>query len=191
MSAARSAGDSNARAHPAVAACRRWLERAVIGLNLCPYARAPHVGGRIRWVLSEAGDSDGLVEELLVELEHLRQHDIAEVETTLLVIPDLLADFEDYLDLLHAAEALLQALGYAGEFQLASFHPDYRFEGANADAIENCSNRSPLPMLHLLREDSISRIVDAGADVDAIPERNQQRLRELGHAGWKRLLEGD
>lgn len=191
MSAARSAGDSNAQAHPAVVACRRWLERAVIGLNLCPYARAPHVGGRVRWVVSEAGDGDGLVEELLGELEHLRQHDSAEVETTLLVIPDLLADFEDYLDLLHAAEALLQALGYAGEFQLASFHPDYRFEGADADAIENCSNRSPLPMLHLLREDSISRIVDAGADVDAIPERNQQRLRELGHAGWKRLLEGD
>jgi hypothetical protein len=191
MSAARSTGENSARAYPAVAACRHWLERAVIGLNLCPYARAPHVGGRIRWVLSEARDSDGLVEELLVELEHLRQHDSAEVETTLLVIPDLLADFEDYLDLLHAAEALLQALGYAGEFQLASFHPDYRFEGANADAIENCSNRSPLPMLHLLREDSISRIVDAGADVDAIPERNQQRLRELGHAGWKRLLEGD
>lgn len=191
MSAARSAGDSNAQAHLAVVACRRWLERAVIGLNLCPYARAPHVGGRVRWVVSEAGDGDGLVEELLRELEHLRQHDSAEVETTLLVVPDLLADFEDYLDLLHAAEALLQALGYAGEFQLASFHPDYRFEGADADAIENCTNRSPLPMLHLLREDSISRVIDAGADVDAIPERNQQRLRELGHAGWKRLFEGE
>ena len=191
MSAARSTGDSNAQAQPAIAACRLWLERAVIGLNLCPYARAPHVGGRIRWVLSEATDSDGLIEELLRELEQLRHHDIAEVETTLLVIPDLLADFEDYLDLLHAAEALLQALGYAGEFQLASFHPEYRFEGADAHAIENCTNRSPLPMLHLLREDSISRVVDAGADVDAIPERNQQRLRELGHAGWKRLFEGE
>ncbi len=191
MSAARSGGDSSAQAHPALVACRRWLERAVIGLNLCPYARAPHVGGRVRWVLSEAPDSDTLVEELLRELEHLRQHDSAEVETTLLVVPDLLADFADYLDLLHAAEALLQALGYAGEFQLASFHPDYRFEGADADAIENCTNRSPLPMLHLLREDSISRVVDAGADVDAIPERNQQRLRALGHAGWERLFEGE
>ena len=176
---------------PALARCQVWLERAVIGLNLCPYARAPHVGGRIRWVLSEADDSDGLVEELLRELEHLRQHEISEVETTLLVIPQLLADFEDYLDLLHAAEALLQALGYAGEFQLASFHPDYRFEGAAVDAIENCTNRSPLPMLHVLREDSISRIVDAGADVEAIPERNQQRLRELGHEGWRRLLDAD
>ncbi|SDD54750.1 DUF1415 domain-containing protein [Aquimonas voraii] len=175
----------------ALAACQQWLERAVIGLNLCPYARAPHVGGRIRWVLSEAADSDGVIEELLRELEHLRQHEITEVETTLLVVPQLLADFDGYLDLLHAAEALLQALGYAGEFQLASFHPDYRFEGADADAVENCTNRSPLPMLHVLREDSISRIVDAGADVDAIPERNQQRLRELGHAGWRRLFEAD
>ena len=175
----------------ALADCQRWLQRAVIGLNLCPYARAPHVGGRIRWVLSEAIDSDGLVEELLRELEHLRRHDISEVETTLLVIPQLLGDFDDYLDLLHAAEALLEALGYAGEFQLASFHPDYRFEDTAADAIENCTNRSPLPMLHLLREASISRIVDAGADVEAIPERNQQRLRELGHAGWRRLLDAD
>lgn len=184
-------GSTHFPAGSALARCQAWLERAVIGLNLCPYARAPHVGGRIRWVLSEAANSDGLVEVLLRELEHLRQHDIAEVETTLLVISDLLADFEDYLDLLHAAEALMQALGYAGEFQLASFHPDYRFEGADADAIENCTNRSPLPMIHLLREASISRIVDAGADVDSIPERNQQRLRALGHDGWKRLLEGE
>jgi len=191
MSTARPQRHPQSSDDPALARCQTWLERAVIGLNLCPYARAPHLGGRIRWVLSAATDTDGVVEELLRELEHLRQHDLAEVETTLLVVPRLLADFEDYLDLLHAAEALLQALGYAGEFQLASFHPDYRFEGADADAIENCTNRSPLPMLHLLREDSISRIVDAGADVEAIPERNQQRLRELGHEGWRRLFGPD
>lgn len=191
MSTARPQRHPQTSGDPALAQCQTWLERAVIGLNLCPYARAPHLGGRIRWVLSAATDTDGVVEELLRELEHLRQHDLAEVETTLLVVPRLLADFEDYLELLHAAEALLQALGYAGEFQLASFHPDYRFEGADADAIENCTNRSPLPMLHLLREDSISRIVDAGADVEAIPERNQQRLRELGHEGWRRLFGPD
>lgn len=172
-------------------ACQRWLQRAVIGLNLCPFARAPHVGGRIRWVLSEATDSDALIEELLRELEHLRAHDIADVETTLLVIPALLPDFDDYLDLLATAEALLDALGYAGEFQLASFHPDYRFEDSAIEAIENCTNRSPYPLLHLLREASISRIVDAGADVEGIPARNQQRLRELGAEGWRRLLESD
>lgn len=177
---------------PAVLAdCRHWLERAVIGLNLCPYARAPHQAGRIRWILSDAADTNALIDELLRELEHLRAHDAATVETTLLVIPTLLTDFDDYLDLLATADALLAALGYAGEFQLASFHPDYRFEGSAPDAIENCTNRSPWPMLHLLREDSISRIVDAGADVDAIPERNQQRLRELGREGWRRLLEAD
>ncbi len=174
-----------------LAASQRWLERAVIGLNLCPYARAPHLDGRIRWVLSDATDSDALIEELLRELELLRGREWTEVETTLLVIPQLLSDFEDYLDLLATAEALLDALGYAGEFQLASFHPDYRFEGSAADAIENCTNRSPWPMLHLLREDSISRIVDAGADVEAIPVRNQQHLRELGAEGWRRLLQFD
>lgn len=178
-------------ASEALNTCQRWLERAVIGLNLCPYARAPHIAGRIRWVVSEATDTDALVDELLRELDLLRASDPAEIETTVLVIAHLLADFDDYLDMLAAAEALLDALGYAGELQLASFHPDYRFEGSAADAVENCTNRSPYPLLHLLREDSISRIVDAGADVEAIPERNQQRLRELGHAGWQRLLETD
>ncbi|MCG6116983.1 MAG: DUF1415 domain-containing protein [Aquimonas sp.] len=172
----------------ALAACQRWLERAVIGLNLCPFARAPHLAGRIRWVLSGAGDTDALVEELLRELEHLRAHDIDRVETTLLVIPELLGEFGDYLDLVHAAEALMAALGYAGQFQLASFHPDYRFEGSPADAVENYSNRSPWPMLHLLREDSISRVVDAGADVESIPGRNQQRLRALGEVALAQLL---
>lgn len=180
--------DARPHASDVLAACRRWLERAVIGLSLCPYARAPHVAGRIRWVVSEAADTDAVVGELLRELDLLRASDPAEVETTVLVIAHLLSDFDDYLDVLAAAEALLEALGYAGEFQLASFHPDYRFEGSAADAVENCTNRSPYPLLHLLREDSISRIVDAGADVDAIPERNQQRLRELGHAGWHRLF---
>jgi hypothetical protein len=188
MSTANPHGRAQTTADLALARCRAWLERAVIGLNLCPYARAPHLGGRIRWVLSEAADTDGLIAELLHELELLRQSDIGEIETTLLVIPQLLADFDDYLDLLHASEALMQALGYAGQFQLASFHPDYRFEGAEAEAIENCTNRSPLPMLHLLREDSISRIVDAGADVESIPERNQERLRSLGADGWARLF---
>lgn len=173
----------------ALAQTQRWLERAVIGLNLCPYARAPHVGGRIRWVCSEATDTDGLAAELLAECERLRASPIEEIETTLLVHPQVLAGFEDYLDFLAQAEGLLAALGYSGELQLASFHPDYRFDGSPADAVENHSNRSPWPMLHLLREASISRIVDAGADVEAIPERNQQRLRELGRDALRKLLQ--
>lgn len=173
----------------ALAQTLRWLERAVIGLNLCPFARAPHVGGRIRWVCSAATDTDGLAAELLAECERLSASPIEEIETTLLVHPLVLARFEDYLDFLAQAEGLLAALGYAGELQIASFHPDYRFEGSDADAVENHSNRSPWPMLHLLREASISRIVDGGADLEAIPERNQQRLRGLGLDALLKLLQ--
>lgn len=172
-------------------ACRHWLERAVIGLNLCPFARAPHVGGRIRWVVSQATDTDALTRDLLDELEQLRAADPVEVETTLLLVPRMLEGFSDYLDFLDVAEGLLHALGFAGELQVASFHPDYVFEGSDPGDPANLSNRSPLPLLHLLREDSISRIVDAGADVDAIPERNQARLRALGAAGWAELMRAD
>jgi hypothetical protein len=171
-----------------IALTRHWLERAVIGLNLCPFARAPHLGGRIRWVLSAATDTDALALDLLRELDHLRASDPAEIETTLLIHPRVLQDFLAYNDFLGVAEGLLAALGYGGEFQLASFHPQYCFEGSAVDAIENHSNRSPFPLLHLLRESSISRVVDAGADVDAIIERNQQRLRQLGAAGWAQLF---
>lgn len=175
----------------ALVRCQVWLQRAVIGLSLGARARAPLVAGRIRWVLCETTERDGLVEEGLRELDHVRQQVPDEVDTTLPAIPYLLADFKDCLDLLHGAEALIQALGFTGEFQLASFHADYRLEGAEADAIENCANRSPLPMLHLLREDSSSRVVDAGANVDLVPERNVQRLSEFGHAGRQRLFDAN
>jgi len=170
---------------------RHWLERAVIGLNLCPFARAPHCGGRIRWVVSRATDTDALTRDLLDELERLRAADSNEVETTLLLHPQVLGDFADYLAFLDIAEGLLQALGFSGELQVASFHPDYVFAGSDVDDPANLSNRSPLPLLHLLREDSISRVVDAGADVDAIPERNQARLRALGARGWIELMRVD
>jgi uncharacterized protein len=146
------------------------------------------MGGRIRWVVSQATDSDALTRDLLDELELLRASDPAELETTLLLHPQVLTDFADYAAYLDVAAGLVQALGFAGELQIASFHPDYVFEGSDPDDPANLTNRSPLPLLHLLREDSISRIVDAGADVDSIPERNQARLRTLGAAGWRRLF---
>lgn len=170
---------------------RRWLERAVIGLNLCPFARAPYTRGQVRIVVSDASDTEALALDLHAELEHLRDTDAATLETTLLVHPHVLQDFLDYNDFLDLADALLEDLELDGDVQVASFHPDYQFADAAPDAIENHTNRSPYPVLHLLREDSISRAVDAVPDTDAIYERNIATLRTLGHAGWDNLWSDD
>lgn len=170
---------------------RRWLERAVIGLNLCPFARAPYVRGQLRIAVSDARDTETLALDLHAELERLRDTDIATLETTLLVHPHVLQDFLDYNDFLDIADALLEELDLDGEVQVASFHPDYQFADAAPDDIENHTNRSPYPVLHLLREDSISRAVDAVPDTDAIYERNIATLRALGHAGWNKLWSND
>lgn len=172
-----------------VAATQRWLERAVIGLNLCPFAKAVHVKGRIRWVLSDATDTEALLTQLAQELQFLADADPAEVETTLIVHPQVLADFADYNDFLDLADAAIAALGLEGTLQVASFHPDYRFAGTEADDITNASNRSPHPTLHLLREDSITQAVADTPDADQIVERNLATLRRLGAAGWRRLFE--
>jgi uncharacterized protein len=172
-----------------VAATRRWLERAVIGLNLCPFARAVHVRNQVRYVLSEATTPEALLLELTRELEFLDAADPEMVETTLLIHPRVLADFLDYNDFLDDADAAVEALGLEGEIQVASFHPGYVFAGSDPDDIANCTNRSPYPMLHLLREDSIERAVEAFPDPDAIVERNIETLERLGHAGWRRLFD--
>ncbi|WP_330970375.1 DUF1415 domain-containing protein, partial [Lysobacter sp. A3-1-A15] len=135
-----------------IAATRRWLERAVIGLNLCPFAKAVHVKDQVRYVLSEASTADALLAELADELTWLNDTDPAVVDTTLLIHPQVLVDFHDYNDFLDQADAAVDALGLEGEIQIASFHPDYRFAGTAFDDPGNCSNRSPYPMLHLLRE---------------------------------------
>jgi hypothetical protein len=172
----------------AIAATRHWLEQAVIGLNLCPFARAVHLKQQIRWVDSPARDVQGLLCELLAELRFLAAADPEQVETTLLIHPQVLADFLDYNDFLDVADAALGELGLTGVLQVASFHPDYRFAGTAPDDAANFSNRSPYPMLHLLREDSIARAVAAVPDVAAIYERNIDTLRRLGAAGWHRLM---
>jgi hypothetical protein len=173
-----------------VEATREWLEKAVIGLNLCPFAKAVHLHERIRWVQSEARDADTLLGDLVRELQQLAAADPDEVETTLLVHPQALADFADYNDFLDVADAALDALGLAGTLQVASFHPDYRFAGSAADSIDNFTNRSPHPTLHLLREASIERAVAAFPDAATIYERNIKTLRRLGPAGWRALFGG-
>ena len=174
-----------------LAATRRWVERAVIGLNLCPFARAPFIRGRLHFRISHARDTDDLLADLREELEALQAADPNVRETTLLIHPHVLTDFYEYNDFLYAADAEVLALGLEGDLQIASFHPDYRFADTVADAVENFTNRSPYPMLHLLRESSIDIAVEALTDTDEIYRRNIETLRRLGADGWRALLRND
>jgi hypothetical protein len=169
---------------------RHWLERAVIGLNLCPFAKAVHVKEQIRWVESPAEAPEQLLEDLVRELQFLADADPAVVETTLLIHPRVLTDFLDYNDFLDVADAAVESLGLAGVLQVASFHPDYQFAGTAPDDVENLSNRSPYPTLHLLREASIDEAVAAFPEAASIYERNIETLRRLGLKGWHRLMAG-
>lgn len=180
-------GGGEAPAQDAVEATRIWLVRAVIGLELCPFARAVHAGGRIRYVVSQARDPEALLEDLGVELRRLQAADPAVCETTLLIHPWVLGDFLDYNDFLELADDLVEALELDGELQVASFHPDYCFADTDPDDVENCTNRSPYPTLHLLREQSIDRALEAFPEPDEIFERNIRTLRRLGRDGWLRL----
>jgi hypothetical protein len=175
-------------ANDPIAATRHWLQRAVIGLNLCPFAKAVLAKEQVRFVLSEARDADALLDDLIAELTHLRDTPADQVDTTLLVHPHVLTDFLDYNDFLDVADAALTALDLDGEIQVASFHPDYRFADSEEDAVENYTNRSPFPMLHLLREASVERAVAVFPDADAIVDRNMAALNTLGVDGWQRLL---
>ncbi|MGH8619416.1 MAG: DUF1415 domain-containing protein [Burkholderiales bacterium] len=170
-----------------IADTRHWLERAVIGLNLCPFAKAVHVKEQIRYAVTAAATADELLAELGHELEALAQADPAVCDTTLLVHPRAMTDFLDYHFFLGEAAAALRRLGFEGVLQIASFHPGYVFAGAAADDIGNYTNRSPHPMLHLLREASIDRAVAAFPDAATIYERNIDTLQRLGHAGWRAL----
>jgi hypothetical protein len=174
-----------------VADTRRWLERAVIGLNLCPFAKAVYVKQQVRFVLSEATAPEILLADLRAELLHLQATDAAVTDTTVLVHPHVLGDFFDYNDFLDVADALLVELGLDGELQIASFHPDYQFAGTAFDDPGNGTNRAPYPTLHLLRETSIDRAVAAYPDPDAIVARNLETMERLGLDGLKRLLGED
>lgn len=170
-----------------ITATRTWLERAVIGLNLCPFAKSVDVNRRIRYCVSAALSTDELLKDLFDELRLLQATDPDVCETTLLIHPGVLAEFVEYSAFLRGAEAAVVRQGLAEEFQIASFHPDYQFGDAGSDDIENYTNRSPYPMLHLLRESSIARAVAAFPDAAVIYARNIETLQALGHAGWRRL----
>jgi uncharacterized protein len=165
-----------------------WLDQAVIGLNLCPFAKSVRVKGQVRTVISEAEDTDALLAELQAELQHLATVDPEQTDTTLLVHPRVLGDFLDFNDFLDVADMALRQLGLDGTLQIASFHPQFQFAGTEADDVSNYTNRSPWPTLHLIRESSIDRAVAAFPEAEAIYERNIETLERLGLDGWQRLF---
>ncbi|KQW64101.1 DUF1415 domain-containing protein [Variovorax sp. Root411] len=166
---------------------RRWLERAVIGLNLCPFAKAVHVKAQVHYAVYEPAEEADLMDALLAEAKDLAALDAAVRDTTLLIAPNTLADFLDFNDFTARAERRLARAGFDGVFQLASFHPRFQFAGTDADDIGNATNRAPYPTLHLLREDSVSRAVKAFPEAEAIFERNIDTLEALGPEGWAAL----
>ena len=170
-----------------IAATMRWLERAVIGLNLCPFAKAVHVKGQIRYVVSDATTAEALAEELARELEFLAVANAEQVDTTLLIHPHALTDFLDHNDFLDVADGMLEELELDGILQVASFHPQFQFEGTEPDDITNYTNRAPFPILHLLREDSVERAVAAFPDELEIASNNIATLENLGQSGWDGL----
>ena len=170
-----------------ISATQAWLEKAVIGLNLCPFAKAVHVKQQIRYVVSAATTPEALLEDLLNELRALQDADPEQIDTTLLIHPYVLNDFLDYNDFLDIADAAAAEPEFDDALQIASFHPDYQFADTAQDDIENYTNRSPYPTLHLLREASIDRAVEAFPEAEQIYEKNMATLNELGLAGWEKL----
>jgi hypothetical protein len=174
--------------NPIESAVRLWLDSVVIGLNLCPFAGKPVREGRVRICVSEAADELELLTELQFELRKLDETPPAQLETTIIAIPQLLADFADYNDFLDQVDALLEQFEWAGDYQVASFHPLYQFAGTMPQDAENLTNRAPYPLLHLLREDSVEAALDSHPDPDRIPEDNIRRMRELSAEQRKQLF---
>jgi uncharacterized protein len=170
-----------------ISATRRWLEKSVIGLNLCPFADNPYRGNRVRFCVSGQRSAAGLLEELRTALTDLAAADTEDCETTLLIHPWVLNDFMEFNDFLSICDEVVAELDLEGVLQVASFHPQYQFEGSQPDDIENYTNRSPYPILHLLREASVERAVEAVGDTEEIYRRNMRTLRALGKDGWARL----
>lgn len=170
-----------------IAATRNWLEKAVIGLNLCPFAKAVHVKQQVRYVVSNATTPEALLETLMDELQRLSDTDPETIDTTLLIHPFVLNDFLDYNEFLDVADAAVEDMQLDGELQVASFHPDYQFADSDVNDIGNYSNRSPYPILHLLREESIDRAVEAFPEAADIFDKNIETLKKLGHDGWDKL----
>ncbi len=155
-----------------LARTRKWVANFIVGHNFCPFAAKPLQQNKVRFVASEATDQESLMMDLWQEATHLLDQTAEQLETTILVHPEVLTSFEDYLDFLGAAELLLEEREWDDELQIASFHPDYLFDGVDPEDNSHYTNRSPYPMLHLLRQDSVSWAVDTHPDIESVPERN-------------------
>lgn len=180
--------DAQIKDEVVIAQTKLWLEKAVIGLNLCPFAKGVHIKDQIRYFVSHATTPEALVKDLVAELEVLAEANPEKIDTCLLIHPFVMQDFLDYNDFLEVADATLEELDLDGILQVASFHPQYQFEDAAPDDIDNYTNRSPFPTLHLLREESIDKAVEAFPEAEQIYDKNIQTLRELGHEAWKKLF---
>jgi uncharacterized protein len=167
----------------------RWLELAVIGLNFCPFAKAVHQKNRIRFVVTDTTQQVQLLETLKAELDHLQTTPIEQTETTLLIHPHALQSFSDFSEFLHVVDLELTIWDHRGEFQIASFHPDYRFSHVTDDHIGNITNRAPYPTLHILRETSVTRATEAIPDVESILSRNLESASNLGASDWHKLMQ--
>jgi hypothetical protein len=167
---------------------KEWLEKVVIGLNLCPFAKAVHVKKQIRYVVSPAVNREELLKDLVAELNYLTRISASETDTTLLIHTEVLQDFFDYNEFLSVADQALVDLNLVGVLQVASFHPSYQFAGTKPDDISNFTNRSPYPMLHLLREASVTKAIDSYPNVEGIPDKNIETINKLGVDGFKKLF---
>ncbi|MCU7803456.1 MAG: DUF1415 domain-containing protein [Candidatus Thiodiazotropha sp. (ex Lucinoma borealis)] len=173
----------------AIEATRCWVSDTVVGLNLCPFAASPLKAGRIRFTACEATDQETIFRTLLSEMQQLITLEQEQVETSLVIVPVGLESFDDYLGMLDLLEAVIPEAGLEGLLQLASFHPDYRFEGSDEEDPANYTNRSPFPLFHLIREDALEHALDGYPQPEAIPERNIALLRELGLEEMRRRLD--
>lgn len=176
--------------HDVIADTRRWVERAVIGLNLCPFAKAVQVKGQVHYAVSAAETPQALLKDLAVQLQALIDQDPEDRDTTLLMVPHGFDDFLAFNDFFDLADELIAEMQLEGEIQVASFHPRYQFADTKADDVTNATNRAPYPTLHLLREDSIDRAVEAFPEAETIFEANMATLQKLGAQGWQDLQVG-
>ncbi len=169
------------------AAIGKWIDEVVVGLRLCPFAAAPWKAGEVRIAVSHATNPEDAVKDALEEAMHIMDVTEDEVSTTLVAFPSTLTDFETFLDAEETLAHILDQAGCSGMLQVASFHPDYVFADADDGALGNWTNRAPLPILHLLREQQVSQAIDTHPDVDAIPADNVRRLEDLGAEALTRL----
>jgi len=170
-----------------IALTSAWLEKVVIGLNLCPFAKPVHTKGQIDYFLSHARDESTLATDLRLAMQRLIAAPPETIDTCLLIHPWTLSDFIEYNNFLDIADEILDELDLIGVLQIASFHPDYQFAGTSEDDVTNCTNRSPFPLLHLLREESLDKATAALPDASVIVDRNLETMNSLGHEGWNQL----